>query len=246
MEYIEPVNTDLEKLRNKFAQRLTILFTITFTILSIAHYNVSTVNFLTMLLGFVIGLGCFIYNLVTHKYKLVYWIFSITGVIITGLTLNFLHNTVHYGEFIWMFSAIVLAFFGLNKKVAFTLLFLALISISYFVFYNINTHIELLQPRTSFQKFALFADVMVGFLCGIYMIYLIFEFYSLSEASNLKINKELIIQNERIKSQDEEKTVLIKEVHHRVKNNLQIIISLLRMQSNEIQNQDAQKHFQSL
>ncbi len=209
MEQTEPVNIDLEKLRNKFAQRLTILFTITFAILSVAHFNVSKLNFSTMVLGFVIGLGCFIYNLITQKYKLVYWIFSITGVVVTGLSLNILHNSVHFGEFIWMFSAIVLAFFGLNKKVAFSLLFLALISITYFVFFNINNHIELLQPRTSFQKFALFADVMVGFLCGIYMIYLIFEFYSLSETSNFKINNELIAQNERIKSQDEEKTVLI-------------------------------------
>ena len=126
MKEIGPVFNELEKLRNKFAQRLTVLFTITFTILSIAHYNVSIENFLTMVLGFIIGLGCFIYNFITNKYKLVYWIFSTTGVVITGLTLNFLHNSVHFGEFIWMFSAIVLAFFGINKKVAFTLLFLAI------------------------------------------------------------------------------------------------------------------------
>lgn len=70
------------------------------------------------------------------------------------------------------------------------------------------------------------------------------SFHNYSERTVLAINKDLTNQNEKIKAQDEEKSVLVKEVHHRVKNNLQIISSLLRMQSNEINNEEAKVHFE--
>jgi two-component sensor histidine kinase len=48
-------------------------------------------------------------------------------------------------------------------------------------------------------------------------------------------NRELIASQEIISESLEEKTVLIKEVHHRVKNNMQIVSSLLNLQAMSIE-----------
>jgi len=54
---------------------------------------------------------------------------------------------------------------------------------------------------------------------------------------------ELRKSEEKIKASLREKEVMLQEIHHRVKNNMQIVISLLRLQSRKVEDKDMQEMF---
>lgn len=54
-----------------------------------------------------------------------------------------------------------------------------------------------------------------------------------------KRTKKLALKNSQILGQNEEKSTMMREIHHRVKNNLQMINSMIRMQTKFVNNKDS-------
>lgn len=83
-------------------------------------------------------------------------------------------------------------------------------------------------------------------LLGLIILALVIAFLIINNQLNKRRQSELFIKNKHIIQQKtaienalKEKEFLIKEIHHRVKNNLQIISSMLSLQSDVIENKEA-------
>lgn len=134
----------------------------------------------------------------------------------------------------WFYSAyclpfVTLFFFNLDflKRLIFTSLIAVVCVVAYFGF-----HPAYITNRYAGTPLLL---MVVFTACSILLGHTIHNIY-----------KRAFIQSRRLESSLREKETLLEEIHHRVKNNMQVITSMLNMHARDSESEDFRKHFQDI
>jgi len=234
------LNTIIEEKKYQVTKGMYTIGVICFALLSVTNYFGNFVFFIQAITSLTVSIICLFIIHLGKNYKLSIYITIVSSLFIHFfgfLTSSFAGS---HADLLWIINIAILAFYTVGKNWA---LFYLLVNTSVLMIIKILSSygtippIVVQQPIDLSSTLTFIINISFGILLLLYMIYQILDGYN-------AIREDIERANNELKIQDAEKSTMLKEIHHRVKNNLQVITSLLRLQIYKIDDEKIKGPFQ--
>jgi two-component sensor histidine kinase len=150
---------------------------------------------------------------------------------------------IHYTEPFWALVVVLYVYFIHGRFWGGLTIILQIIACAFYFVFNLNANIGILNDIEMDRLLALALELTICLSMIGYILHQFIHLKNYAEQELTNVNDALRKEKELVESRNREKTILLQEIHHRVKNNLQIVMSLLRMQANKIASPETREHF---